>query len=143
MEFNSAHIEQLLEKYFEATTTVAEEQYLTDYFTQEKVAPHLEQYQSMFGYFKNAKTETYSKKLVLEKQKQPLFYSKWIAVAAVAVISFSVYFGNQYQQQREAEIAYQQTREAFELLATNLQKGKEQTVYLNEFNETKNKIFKK
>jgi len=41
-------VEQLLEKYYEATTTVAEEDVLRAYFTQEDVAPHLQMHAPLF-----------------------------------------------------------------------------------------------
>ena len=44
-----SRIETLLVKYFEADTSTAEEQELQHYFSQENVAPHLEEYRSMFA----------------------------------------------------------------------------------------------
>lgn len=41
-----SRIETLLVKYFEADTSTAEEQELQHYFSQENVAPHLEEYRS-------------------------------------------------------------------------------------------------
>lgn len=46
-----SRIETLLVKYFEADTSTAEEQELQHYFSQENVAPHLEEYRSMFAFF--------------------------------------------------------------------------------------------
>ena len=48
----SVRIEQLLEKYFEAATTAAEEQELRAYFAGDGVAPHLSWYAPMFSSFK-------------------------------------------------------------------------------------------
>lgn len=52
-----SRIETLLVKYFEADTSTAEEQELQHYFSQENVAPHLEEYRSMFAFFSRAKEE--------------------------------------------------------------------------------------
>ncbi|WP_340198956.1 hypothetical protein [Ascidiimonas sp. W6] len=135
----SVNIEKLLEKYFEATTTVAEEKMLQTYFSGKEVAPHLEEYRSMFTYFSNAKEEQYTRPVPLNPMRKSNLY-KWISVAAVAVISFGIYFGNEIQEQREIELAYEETQKAFELIAQNLDRGTEKMEYLTEFNNTKNKI---
>ncbi len=132
-------IEILLEKYFEATTTVAEEEQLRDYFSQDSVAPHLEQYTPMFTYFSKAKDERFTKQVPL---KPRVSYHKWISIAAVAVMAFGIYFGNDYREQREAEFAYQETKKALSLLAQNLERGTEKVAYLNEFEQAKQKIYK-
>lgn len=131
-------IEKLLEKYFEATATVTEERELRNYFSQEDVAPHLEQYAPMFAYFSDAKNERYTKPVPSKPRKQ---YYRWIAVAAVAVLTFGLYFGKQYQEQQKAEYAYAQTKKALELLAENFGKGTEKMAYLKEYEITKDKIF--
>ncbi|UII75528.1 hypothetical protein LV716_14865 [Flagellimonas sp. HMM57] len=132
------NIERLLEKYFDATTTVAEEKTLQTYFSQESVATHLEQYKPMFTYFSNAKEEKYTKQVPLKPRKN---YYKWISVAAVTLFIFGIYFGNEYQEKREAEYAYQETKKAFELLAENFGRGTEKVAYLKEFEVAKQKIY--
>lgn len=137
------NIENLLEKYFEATSTVAEEEILRTYFAQESVATHLEQYRPMFNYFSKAKEEQYTKQVPLNTRRK--FNYKWISVAAVAVLFLGIYFGpdqyQDYQDRREAEIAYQQTKEALNLLAVNFGKGTEKMTYLKEFEATTSKIY--
>ncbi|MCR9262751.1 MAG: hypothetical protein NXH86_01265 [Flavobacteriaceae bacterium] len=132
------NIEKLLEKYFEASTTVAEEEQLREYFAQESVPAHLEQYKSMFNYFSNAKEERFTKQVPL-KTRSNLY--KWISVAAVAVLTFGIYLGNEYQERKKAEYAYQETKKAFELLAENFGRGTEKVAYLKEFEEAKQKIY--
>ncbi len=154
MEFNNPHyIEQLLAKYFEAETTAEEETVLQQYFNGDQVAPHLQQYSAMFQYFAQAKEETYTGNVPLTpmKSKKSFNYKRWISVAAVAVLFFGVFysvdpFSNSEaqltaQEQQEAQEAYEQTKKAFELLAMNLEKGKQQLTYLNEFEATKQKVF--
>ncbi|WP_420400047.1 hypothetical protein [Flagellimonas sp.] len=132
------NIEKLLEKYFEATTTVAEEQTLQAYFSQKEVASHLEQYKSMFNYFSIAKEERYTKQVPLKPRRN---YYKWLSVAAVVVLTFGIYFGNEYQERKQAEYAYNETKKAFELLAENFGKGTEKVAYLQEFEVAKQKIY--
>ncbi|MGB5428302.1 hypothetical protein [Eudoraea sp.] len=131
-------IQKLLEKYFEATTTVEEEKQLRDYFSQDSVAPHLEQYAPMFAYFSIAKDERFTKQVPL---KPRVSYHKWISIAAVAVMVFGIFFGNDYREQKEAEFAYSETKKALNLLAQNLERGTEKVAYLNEFEQAKQKIY--
>jgi len=135
----SVNIEKLLEKYFEATTTAAEEKQLKEYFTQGDIAPHLEQYAPMFSYFSVAKEERSTRQVSLKTRR---YIYQWISVAAVAVIALGVFFGRDYQEQKEAEFAYMETRKALTLLAENLDRGTEKMAYLNEFEEAKQKIYK-
>lgn len=127
-----------MEKYFEATTTVAEEEILRNYFLNEKVAPHLEQYIPLFQFFSQAKEERFTKQVPLKPRNNQY---RWLSVAAVAVLVFGLYFGNRYQEKREAEYAYQQTKRALTLLATNFSRGTEKVAYLKEFEVTKQKIY--
>lgn len=134
-------IEKLLEKYFEATTTVAEEETLRDYFRNENIPLHLKQFAPMFQYLTAAKEERFTKEVPLKAQKG---YLRWASIAAVAVLVFGLYFGNVYQErqeQKEAEYAYQETKKALSLLAANLERGTEKMIYLNEFEATKEKIY--
>ncbi len=142
------NIEKLLKKYFEATTTVAEEETLKQYFAQGNVAKHLEQYTPMFQYFSTAKEERFTKDVPLNSiaSGARTNYFKWASVAVV-VLLFGIYFGKSYQDQQalekqQAEYAYQETKKALSLLAENFNKGTEKVAYLNEFETTKQKIYK-
>ena len=133
-------IEKLLEKYLEASTSVAEEKELRTYFSRESVPTHLEQYAPIFQYFSLAKEERFTKQVPLKTRRD---YFKWASVAAVAVLMFGMYFGNEYQKQKEAEFAYNETKKALSLLADNFSRGTEKVAYLNEFENTKQKIYNK
>ena len=132
-------IEKLLEKYFEATATAAEEQELRDYFAGGQVAPHLEAYSPMFTYFSLAKEERFTGEVPLNTRSKRNIYG-WISIAAAMVLMFGLYFGDQVRQQREAEYAYQETRKAFGLIAQNLDRGTQKVAHLNKFTETKEKV---
>ena len=157
-------IEKLLEKYDNGETTLQEEQQLKNYFVQETVAPHLEVYKPMFVYFLQTQKEQYTKEVPLQPKKTYTLY-KWISVAAIAVLMFAVYtqVGNQpvglNDLSQDELMAYNQTVEAFNLLASkfnkgtesidalalmseSLDKGTEKVSYLGEFSNAQNKIFK-
>lgn len=140
----SDRIEKLLEKYLEASTSIAEEKELRAYFSQESVPAHLEQYAPLFQYFTTAKEERFTKQLPLKTRR---INFKWASVAAVAVLMFGIYFGNEYQEkknyeQEQARLAYNETKKALNLLASNFNRGTEKVAYLNEFENTKQKIYK-
>jgi len=133
------NIEKLLEKYLDAETSIAEENELKNYFSGAHVAPHLEEYREMFGYFSASKKEKFTKTIQLKSRK---LNWKWLSVAASAVLLVSVYTGYQKNQQAKAEKIYEETQYAFTLLSANLNKGTAAISELQEFENTTNKIFK-
>ncbi|WP_370588494.1 hypothetical protein [Robiginitalea sp. SC105] len=128
-----------MEKYFEATSTAAEERELREYFSGGDVAPHLEHHAPMFTFFSEAKNQRSTRKVPLKARRN---YVRWVSVAAVAVLMLGLYFGNQYREQQKAEFAYQETRKALGLIAQNLDRGTQKVAHLSEFEETKQKIYK-
>ena len=134
-----ANIEKLLQKYLDATTSIAEENELKAYFTGNNVAPHLEEYKELFEYFSISKQEAFTKTIQLKSQKRNW---KWLSVAASIVLIISIYSGYNNNQQRKAEKIYNDTQMAFNLLSVNLNKGSDAILQLQHFEETTNKVFK-
>lgn len=138
-------IESLLEKYFDAETSIAEENQLRNYFSSADVAQHLEQYKSMFTYFTEAKQEKSANQAPLKTQKRNV---AWLSVAASIVVLLGIgtftYFN--YQQQDlgtydNPEMAFRETQKALDLLSGNVNKGIESVKYVGEYESAKNKVF--
>lgn len=68
------YIEQLLDSYFDCTTTLQEEQILKAFFSQEDVPGHLSQYADLFRYQSEAKAdgldESFDKKMIALVEKE-------------------------------------------------------------------------
>ncbi len=156
------NIEKLLEKYDNGETTLKEEQQLKDYFSQETVAPHLEMYKPLFGYFLVNQQEQFTKDVPLTTKK--VFNYKWLSVAAVAVLMFGMYFNNTKISQEELgtysenekQLALNEVRESLQLVSNVFNKGTRQVSYLGQLenagtqleylgdmNKPLNRIFKK
>lgn len=133
------NVEKLLEKYLNAETTIVEENKLKNYFSGDHVAPHLEGYRALFGYFSASKNERFTKTIQLKSQK---LNWKWLSVAASIVLLAIVYTGYQKNQETKAEKIYNETQMAFNILSANLNKGTEAIAELQEFETTTNKILK-
>jgi hypothetical protein len=143
-------VEILLEKYFEGTTSIDEEKQLKAYFTSQDVAPHLEHYRNLFGYFKTEKEIEFDKKLPLQPSKQPKV--KWIGIAASFIILFGMawfFFHDNTKKPNDLgtfnnpEEAFQATQEALLLLSNEVNQGVEGIAVLKQYEETKRTIFKK
>ncbi|UTD14251.1 hypothetical protein HER15_01630 [Tenacibaculum mesophilum] len=117
-----ANIEKLLDKYLDAETTLQEEQTLQEYFTSNNVAPHLQEYSMMFGYFKQSKDETFTKNIQLKPEKTKKNW-KWLSVAASVVLLFSVFMGNEEYKKYQQRKQFAQIKEALQLVSVNLNKG--------------------
>lgn len=142
-------IEQLIEKYFEGNTSVAEEKELKHYFTSNLVAPHLEQYTALFGYCQHAKQEACEATILVNKNQ--FGTKKWLSIAASVLLLSSIglvfYKSNQKNEIQnvgtvnDPEIAFRETQKALDLVSKQLNKGLESVTYLNEYEQTKNRIF--
>jgi len=152
MELN--RIENILEKYFEGETTIAEENQLKEYFSSPNVAQHLEQYKSLFGYFSQAKEQKSTYEIPLQTKKRSV---TWLSIAASAVILLGIgtYFFASEQKDTPAvvsqtelgtydnpEEALKATQKALALLSNHVNVGIESVSYIKEYEQSKNKIFK-
>lgn len=144
-------IEILLEKYFEAETSIAEEKELKDYFASSGVAQHLEQYKPIFGYAVMAKQERFTATVPLKTKKHKK--AVWLSVAASVAVLLGVGFFtfNHYNQPEfqdlgtvnDPEVAFRETQKALDMISESVNKGIGGMSYLNEYEQSKNKIFKK
>ena len=148
MELNK--IEILIEKYFQGETSLAEEKELRSYFSSPDVAPHLEQYKAMFGYFTEAKQQQFTKEIPPVKSNNKVM---WISIAASIVVLFGVvtfFTNNMALQESQNELgsyetpeeAFRETQKALALLSENVNTGMESVSYLQEYENAKNKVFK-
>jgi hypothetical protein len=148
MELNK--IEKLLEKYFAAATTIEEEKELKDYFASSNVAPILDQYKPMFVYAVQTKQEQFTATLSLKTKKRS--YAVWLSVAASVIVLLGVaqFTFNQYNKPQwqdlgtinDPEIAFKETQKALDMISEHVNKGLGSIKYINEYEQTKNKIFK-
>jgi len=151
MELNK--IEDILEKYFQGETTIAEENQLKEYFSSPNVAQHLEQYKPMFGYFSQVKQQKSTQNIPLKTKKRNV---AWISIAASVVILLSIgtYFyvsekntapvvaQSELGTYDDPEEALAATQKALALLSNNVNVGIESVQYIKEYEQSKNKIFK-
>jgi len=145
-------IEQLLDAYFDGTTSLAEEKMLQEYFKSGEVPPHMLVYQDMFAFFATAKTEkTTVTPEISDTNSQPFYkrIKKWVAVAALLVIALGVTFfinnnSNKIStaEQREAEIAFEKTKEALDFISYQFNNSAQNLAVIKEFEKSTNKIFK-
>lgn len=147
-------IENILEKYFEGETTIAEEKELKEYFSSPNVAQHLEQYKPMFGYFSQAKEQKSTYEIPLQTKKRNV---AWLSIAASTVILLGIgtyYFASEQNTTTavasqtelgtydDPEEALKATQKALALLSNNVNVGIESVQYIGEYEQSKNKIFK-
>jgi hypothetical protein len=146
MELNN--IEQLLEKYFEGETSVAEEQQLKEYFNSEHVASHLEVHKPLFSYFSQSNKDKMNFSPILPSKKR--IYTVWIGVAAslLFIVGIITFWDKPSAKQEDLgsfedpEIAFRETQKALAMLSENVNVGIQSLEYVNEYEKTKKTIFK-
>ena len=147
-------IENILEKYFQGETSIAEEKELKEYFSSPNVAQHLEQYKPMFGYFSQVKEQKSTQTIPLKTNKRNV---AWLSIAASVVVLLGMGTFYYVSQKNTAPVvaqselgtydnpekAFAETQKALALLSNNVNVGIESVQYIKEYEQSKNKIFKK
>jgi hypothetical protein len=145
-------IEKLINKYFEGETSIAEENELKLYFSSTDVAQHLKPYQSIFGYFAQAKEQQFTQEIPLQTKKRNVVL--WFSIAATVVVLLGAgvfkYLENSSKPNQfvscnvedSPELALDQTQKALALVSEHLNTGIQSVSYINEYENSKNKIFK-
>jgi hypothetical protein len=156
MELNK--IELLIEKYFQGETSIAEENELRIYFSSLNVAQHLEQYKPLFGYLSLAADQKFVQEIPLlpthkfqdqDKKRNVAWLS--IAASVVVLMGIGTYVYYNYEDASsnqdlgtydDPEVAFRQTQKALALLSNNVNVGIESVKYIEEYQESKELIFK-
>ncbi|WP_179352486.1 hypothetical protein [Winogradskyella vidalii] len=125
------NIEELIEKYNNAETTLQEEAELKAYFLSDAVAPHLEHYKPMFQYFSKSKKEVYNKPISLNSNntRKTKIY-QWFSVAAIVLLMLGIFIPNWNNHPKtladytaEEQELYLETKQALKLISKNLNTG--------------------
>ncbi|MFT4849154.1 MAG: hypothetical protein ACI93S_001455 [Ancylomarina sp.] len=144
-----ARIEGLLEAYFEGNTSLTEERLLREYFTSDTVATQFQKYQPLFESFKIAQQEVSQRELIIPESKSKVLNPKvwWYGIAASAVAAIMIanfmFSGPSFSnEEKEALVAFNESKKAMLLLSKNFNNGAGQLAVLNQFTESKNRILK-
>lgn len=142
-------IEELLERYDEGETSLAEEKLLREYFLKEEVPEHLLSYKLMFSFSAKQAQETFEENEEKPKANSTKNRFAWTAIAAILILALGIFFFNDSSNTlnendlgtlSEEELALEKTKEALNMVSQFMNEGKSDLVYLKEFNKTKNKI---
>ena len=144
----------LLKKYFQGETSIDEENELKNYFSSPDVAQHLEQYKPMFGFFTSAKKQQFQHDiLLLPANRENKLSVAWLSIAAsvVVLLGLGTYTYMNYDNADQSknlgtyddpEVAFRETQKALALLSNQVNTGIESVQYIQEYEDSKNLIFK-
>lgn len=146
-------IEDLIEKYFQGETSIAEENELRTYFSSSNVAQHLEQYKPIFSYFSLAKEQQFTSEIspILGSRDEKRTV-KWLSIAASVVVLLGIGTYSYYDvavvnksqdlgTYDDPEEAFRATQKALSLLSNNVNVGIESVQYIQVYQTTKDRIF--
>lgn len=146
-----SHIEALLERYYDAQTSEAEEKQLKDFFFHEEVPAHLQAEKEMFLQLQATDVpegleERLSQSIDRWGKKHRTLRLQWIgSIAASLLLLFGAGWYLQEPPRKDTcatpEEAYMEAQKALVLFSTALNKGMKQMDVLQETTERMEKIF--
>jgi len=162
---DSKRIEQLLEKYWNAETSLEEEQELHQFFKGQDVPENLKETAELFRYFETEKSRTLNEnfdaavtKLIKKRQGGKMIaMTNWFQIArvaaGVAVIVAAVYLiGHEVRNSSPTELtdtesdpklAFEETKKALMMISKNFGKAQQEASKINLLNEAEQKIERK
>ncbi|MBS1505691.1 MAG: hypothetical protein JSS79_03500 [Bacteroidetes bacterium] len=162
---DSKHIEQLLEKYWNAETSLEEEQALHQFFNGQNVPENLKETAELFRYFEAERSRALSENFDTAVTKQirqrqggkVISMTNWFQIArvaaGVAVIVAAVYLiGHEVRNSSPTEItdtesdpklAFEETKKALLMISKNFGKAQQEASKINLLNEAEQKIERK
>jgi hypothetical protein len=164
MRMDSKHIEEILAKYWEGETSLAEEQSLKDFFSQDdsQIPRHLRETATLFRYFKQQKSKTIEDVVMpvgdsaprVEKPKKgkmisfvrnSLRIAAGIAVLWVAVWMVRTEIRSSTPQEivdtyDDPELAFEETKKALLMISKSFGTAERQARKINMFNEAQEQI---
>lgn len=140
----------LLEKYDIGETSLAEEKALREYFKNNEVADDLKSYQLIFSFSEKTSTQKMEREVEFPSSEKGNKYL-WTAIAASLILVVGLFFFQNKPMEmnhsdlgtvQDKEEALQKSMEALKMVSELMNEGKEDLIYLKEFNSTKNKFIK-
>lgn len=160
---DSKHIEELLEKYWNAETTLEQEQELRAFFQGSNIPESLNETATLFRYFENEKSRKLNEKFDADVTKQlqqrqggkivPM--TDWFRIARVAagivvVVAAVFLIGKQVRERGEIadtesdpKLAFEETKKALLMISKNFHKAQKEASMINLLNEAEQTIQKK
>ena len=141
MLMESKEIKELIDRYLAAETNLSEEEQLRAYFRSERIDSSLNWAKMLFAYSETAREEQLDPSSV----SSPRFDWRRVAasVAIICVTSFGVYRLQENHQQKKMQLAYQQTKDAFDLIAIQMNKGTTSISYLGYYEKSVSSLLNK
>lgn len=125
-----ARIEELLEKYWEANTSLQEEEELKNLL---KSADGFDELNLLFEGLDQAKSEESAGLVLPQNRPAKTIRMQWMGWAAVILVSIAgTWIYQENAQSRAEEAAYREVMQALALVQGNLEKGKDQLEPLKE-----------
>lgn len=162
---DSKQIEQLLEKYWNAETSLEEEQELHRFFQGANVPENLRETATLFRYFEEEKKRSLSEnfdaavtKTIRQRQGgKTVSMTNWFQIArvaaGVAVVVAAVYLvghevrksspGELPDTESDPKLAFEQTKKALLMISKNFHKAQSEASKINLLNEAEEKIQRK
>lgn len=161
---DSKHIEELLTKYWQAETSLEEEQMLRQYFSSEDVPEHLKETAMLFKYYEEQKKEVISDITFDSSLKEKaagrkrgritsIFYNSMRIAAGVAVLLVAIWFVRTEVRKStpqamvdtydDPKLAFEETKKALMMISKSFGKAEAQAKKINLINEAQTEIGKK
>jgi hypothetical protein len=164
MLMESNKIQELLERYWKAETTLEEEAQLRSYFSKSDVPEQLRETASLFLYFEQNKKkeladDAFNMEVLSEVKRSKkgkiisLVYNSMRIAAGIAVLAIAVWFirkevngpgvAQVEDTYQDPKLAFEETKKALLMISKSFGTAEAEARKINLFNEAKNEIEKK